>query len=234
MIDDVLALLVLSLVENFPSKPDMVSIFPTFYVLVMATIFVVGGIKLGQYIVLRHFDKLDARGNVKNTTFLGILVYVLSYAYVAEFIGLSAIVGAFLAGITLNYSRITNKLFELFYPLEAFFTPVFFISLGMFVDIPTLVHSIIPILIITAIAVSAKIVGCGIASRLSGMSTRDSILVGVGMIPRAEIALIIGLFGLTSHVIQAAEYSIIASMAFLTTVTVPSVLQRLLRTFGYR
>lgn len=240
VIDDILALLVLSLVGNFPSKLDMVSMSPMLSVIGMAVIFVVGGIKLGQHIVSRYFDKSLEDGIVPNTTFLGILVYVLSYAYVAEFIGLSAIVGAFIAGVTLNYSRITQKLFELFYPLEAFFTPVFFISLGMFVDIFALVSNIAPILIITLIAIVAKLFGCGIASRLSGANLKDSILVGIGMIPRGEIALIIGLFGLTATtatgepVLHATEYSIIASMAFLTTVIVPFVLHRLLSIMGYK
>ncbi len=240
VIDDILALLALSLVVNFPSTLDMASISPLLSILGMAAIFVVGGIKSGQYIVSRYFDKSLEDGKIPNTTFLGILVYVLSYAYVAEFIGLSAIVGAFIAGITLNYSRITEKLFELFYPLEAFFTPIFFISLGMFVDISALISNIVPILIITLIAIATKLFGCGIASRLSGANVKDSILVGIGMIPRGEIALIIGLFGLTATtatgepVLHATEYSIIASMAFLTTVMVPFVLQRALSMLGYK
>ncbi len=240
VIDDILALLVLSIVENFPSALDIASISPLLSVLAMAAIFVVGGIRLGQYIVSRYFDRSSEDGKIPNTTFLGILVYVLSYAYVAEFIGLSAIVGAFIAGITLNYSRITGKLFELFYPLEAFFTPIFFISLGMFVDISALVSNIVPILIITLIAIATKLFGCGIASRLSGANAKDSILVGLGMIPRGEIALIIGLFGLTATtatgepLLHATEYSIIASMAFLTTVIVPVVLQRALSMLRYR
>ncbi len=231
VIDDILALLVLSMVQDFPSSLTVQSMAPFAFTLAVAAIFVIGGILVGTRVVRRYFDRA-VEHDVSNGEFLGTMAYVLIYAYVAEFIGLSAIVGAFIAGVTLNYSRRTPKLFGLFYPLEAFFTPVFFISLGMFIDIPALWHNFLPIVAITAIAILTKLVGCGLGAKLMGASAKDSVLVGLGMIPRGEIALIIGLFGLTAvtaagePVLRQAEYSIIASMAFLTTVIVPSLLQK--------
>ncbi len=232
VIDDILALLVLSLINNFPTELNSETISPLFTVIATAFVFVVGGILVGKFIVKRYFDK-ELKGNkIENTTYLGVLAYVLAYAYVAEFIGLSAIVGAFIAGITLNYSRLTEKLFELFYPLEAFFTPVFFISLGMLVDIPALFDNLAPILIISIIAILTKIIGCGAGALLTGSKMKDALIVGIGMVPRGEIALIIGLFGLTAvtsagtPVLSETEYSIIASMAFITTVIIPWLLNK--------
>lgn len=231
VIDDILALLVLSVVTNFPTSVTVSSIMPFVLTLLSAAVFVMGGISIGIHVVRKYFDKA-IEDDISRAEFLGILAYVLIYAYVAEFIGLSAIVGAFIAGVTLNYSRLTPKLFALFYPLEAFFTPVFFISLGMFIDIPALWHNFSPIVAITLIAIFTKLVGCGLGAKIMGASTKDSLLVGLGMIPRGEIALIIGLFGLTAvgatgePVLREAEYSIIASMAFLTTVIIPVVLQK--------
>lgn len=231
VIDDILALLVLSTVQNFPSSPTVQAMAPFAFTLVVAAIFVIGGILVGTRIVRRCFDAA-VEDDVSKREFLGAMAYVFIYAYVAEFIGLSAIVGAFIAGVTLNYSRRTPKLFNMFYPLEAFFTPVFFISLGMFIDIPALRHNFLPIIAITAIAILTKLAGCGIGARMMGADARTGLLVGLGMIPRGEIALIIGLFGLTAvtsagePVLHQAEYSIIASMAFLTTVIVPSLLQK--------
>src|SRR3989344_3666052 len=176
VIDDILALLVLSLINNFPSELTAQTLSPLFTVIFTAFIFVVGGILVGQRIVKRHFDKDLAEEKISNSTFLGILAYVLAYSYVAEVIGLPAILGAFIAGITLNYSRLTNKLFELFYPLEAFFTPIFFISLGMLVDIPALLGNLLPIVIITIIAILVKIVGCGVGAYLTGTNLKESLI----------------------------------------------------------
>ncbi|MFH0923026.1 MAG: cation:proton antiporter [Candidatus Micrarchaeota archaeon] len=231
VIDDILALLVLSLIKNIPPTLDASSLAPFAYTIGIAAVFVIGCIKLGQRIVSRYFDKALVGEKIPNNVFLGILAYVLAYAYVAEFIGLSAIVGAFIAGITLNYSRLTNKLFELFYPLEAFFTPVFFISLGMLVDITALSQNLPPIATITVIAILTKLIGCGAAAKISGSTLKDSITVGLGMVPRGEIALIIALYGITATsggvpVLTPAEYTIIASMAFLTTMITPLALQK--------
>jgi Kef-type K+ transport system membrane component KefB len=224
VIDDILALLVLSIVSGAQTGFE---IEPLAYLIASALVFVVGGIYLGQYLVKRYFDALLA-GEIENKTFLLVLAYVLAYAYVAEYIGLSAIVGAFIAGITLNFSKNTGKLFSLFYPLEAFFTPIFFISLGMLVEVDALVANLLPIAVVTAIAIIAKVVGCGLSALASGSNAKDSLIIGVGMAPRGEIALIIGLFGLTAGVLSAAEYSIIASMAFITTIITPVILGRLL------
>ena len=240
VIDDILGLLALSIVVNIPSQLDATAFSPLASVFAMAIIFVIGGIKIGQYLVAKYFDQCCLTdGKISNAAFLSILVYVLSYAYVAEYIGLSAIVGAFLAGVTLNYSKIINKIIEVFYPLEAFFTPIFFISLGMYVDIKALSENLIPIIEITAIAIATKMLGCSLMAAATKSGIKDSIIVGVGMIPRGEVALIIGLYGLTmatsagGTVLSQTEYSIIASMAFLTTVMVPPILQKAMEYGGY-
>jgi Kef-type K+ transport system membrane component KefB len=243
VIDDILGLLVLSLVKNLPSNPsglDAATLYPFLTVLALAFVYVVGGIKMGQYLVKRLFDREESNGEVSKTTFLGVLVYLLSYSYVAEIIGLSAIVGAFLAGITLNYSRIIHQIVKLFYPLEALFTPIFFVSLGMYVDIQALFSSLEPILIITSIAVITKILACGFATKVTGGNMKDSLIVGIGMVPRGEVALIIGFYGLTATtaagepILTASEYAVIASMSFLTTVIIPPMLQKALAYGGYK
>lgn len=242
VIDDILGLLVLSLVKNLPTNPsglDAATLYPFVTVLALAFVYVVGGIKMGQYLVKKLFDREDPEGEISKTTFLGVLVYLLSYSYVAEIIGLSAIVGAFLAGVTLNYSRLIHKIVKLFYPLEALFAPIFFISLGMYVDIPALFTSIEPILVITFIAVLTKVIACGFATKVTGGNLKDSIIVGIGMVPRGEVALIIGFYGLTAvtatgeSVLSASEYAVIASMSFLTTVIIPPILQKALASGGY-
>lgn len=232
VIDDILGLLVLSVVENTPASLDAGAITPLIAILFTAAVYVIGGLRIGQYLVAKYFDDCcTTKGDMSNISFLSILVYVLAYAYVAEYIGLSAIVGAFIAGVTLNYSKSAHKIISTVYPLEAFFTPVFFISLGMLVDINALGTNIVSIVIVTMIAVLTKIVGCGLAAKTSGSSYKDSIIIGIGMIPRGEVALIIGLYGLTAKVLTPAEYSVIASMAFLSTVIIPSILNRALK--GY-
>ncbi|MFA6907237.1 MAG: cation:proton antiporter [Candidatus Micrarchaeia archaeon] len=231
VIDDILALLVLSFVVQAPSGAGAGAFFALASIAGTAFVFVAGGILLGKFVVENGFDAMVEGGKGGSRGFLAMLMYLLFYAYVAEFIGLSAIVGAFVAGITMGYSRKVEEVQGMFYPLEALFTPVFFISLGLLVDVNALAANWLPILAITAIAIITKIIGCGAGAYACGVKARDSLAIGVGMIPRGEIALIIGLYGLTAltpsgaPVLGAAEYATIASMAFLTTIIAPAAMQ---------
>ncbi|MEW6329564.1 MAG: cation:proton antiporter [Candidatus Micrarchaeota archaeon] len=223
VIDDILALLVLSFVSSSQAL-SLSSLAPLLQISLTALIFIVGGILLGRFIAENYVEAREKQ--ISNRTFLGVMALMLTYAYVAEFIGLSAIVGAFIAGVTLNYSRFASRLAETIFPLEALFTPIFFITLGMMVDVAALGPFLVPILLVTILALLTKLIGCGLAARLLGSSLNESVVVGIGMVPRGEIALIIALYGLTTGILGAAEYTIITSMAFLTTLVTPPLLQK--------
>lgn len=231
VIDDILALLVLSLVQNFPSGVTATALAPFIGVLALACLFIVAGIIFGKEFVRRVLDSKKEE-IISNQTLLAVLSLVLFYAYVAEFIGLSAIVGAFIAGISINYSKKIKEFIEKTEVLEAFFTPMFFLSLGLLVNITALFDNFTAVVIVTIIAALTKLFGCGVTARISGLNFRDSFRVGIGMIPRGEIALIIGLIGVTTigmdgnPILGAGEYAVISAMAFLTTIIVPSLLKK--------
>jgi len=227
VIDDVLGLLALSLVTNLSTSTTF-TLAPLLNVAALAFIFVAGGIIFGDFAVKGYFDRFYGE-TLPPAFFLSALAFLLFYAYVAEMIGLSGIVGAFLAGLTLNYSRMKEKLLEGLAPLEGLFTPIFFISLGILIDVGALLKFALPIALLTIVAIATKLIGCGGACLALGMRRGDAALVGVGMAPRGEVAFIIGLYGLTLKVLSPAEYSIITAMAFLTTALTPPALAFLLK-----
>ena len=228
IIDDILSLLVLSLVMNIPTSLDAAALEPFITVLVYAFIFLLGGSIVGKYFVEKKINVLK----INEKTLLYVFSFVFLYAYIAEFIGLSSIVGAFLAGVLLNYSNHAEEIDRRTRSLELIFVPVFFISLGMLVDVGSVLQFFWPILLISIIAVLTKLVGCGLGAFISKLNARDSALVGFGMSPRGEVALIIALFGLSSGALSIPEYSIISAMAFITTIIVPPVFQRILSKGG--
>ena len=121
VLDDILALLVLSFVINITGvggqDATAISLITTF---ITAIVFLAGAVISGNYFV-KYLDKkeLDAK------RFLMVLALVLFYSYIAEFIRLSAIVGAFMAGIILNSSRHNKEIEEKTYGLEMLFMPIF-------------------------------------------------------------------------------------------------------------
>jgi len=231
VIDDILALMVLGLVSGLPSDLASVSLAPLAQVVGVSIAFVVSGIMLGKLFVERFFNYEEEE--ISKRTVSGMLGLLFFYAFASEALGLSAIVGAFLAGLVISFSPMAHKLNRSLFAIDLLFTPIFFISLGMMVNVWDIPGAIVPVLVLTVIAVLTKVVGCGVPAALLGARPKEALLVGWGMVPRGEIALIIAMIGITAldpsgkPVLDAAEYTIIASMAFLSTVIVPAGLKAL-------
>lgn len=225
VIDDILGLLVLAFVINAPSGITADAVSPMLGIAATAAVFLAGGVIAGRSFVKGILDKLP----FDNKNFLLSLSFLFIYAYIAEYIGLSSIIGAFLAGMILNYSRHVKELEDKIYALDVIFVPIFFISLGMLVDVSVLSAIAIPALIITAIAILSKIVGCGLGALASKIPQYESILIGVGMSPRGEVALIVALIGLTKGALTGGEYALISAMALLTTLFAPPVLNWMIK-----
>lgn len=224
VLDDILGLLVLSLVINITGTSGGESIItPLLLTLITAVVFLLGSVLAGNYFV-KYLDRKD----MSPKRFMLILAFVLFYAYFAEIIQLSAIVGAFMAGIILNQSKHHDEIEEKTYGLEMLFMPIFFISLGTLMDVNALVTFLIPILILSFLAILTKVVGCGAAAIFAKLKTLEAAIVGFGMSPRGEVALIVASIGLTTKILNASEYSIIATMALLTTLVTPPILQALI------
>ncbi|MFA5349693.1 MAG: cation:proton antiporter [Candidatus Paceibacterota bacterium] len=220
ILDDILGLLVLSFVINVTGVSGEASTISLLTTLVMAFVFLVGSVAVGSYFI-KYLDRKELSAR----RFLLVLAIVLFYAYVAEFIRLSAIVGAFMAGVMINQSRHLKEIEEKTYGLEMLFMPIFFISLGMMMDVNSLMLFFVPIIIISIVALLTKVVGCGFGAMLAKLKTNEALAVGFGMAPRGEVALIIAAIGLSTKVLDVSEYSIIATMALLTTVLTPPILQ---------
>ena len=67
----------------------------------------------------------------------------------------------------------------------------------------------------------SKVIGCGLPARLMGMNTRDSLIVGFGMSPRGEVAMIVALIGLNEDLIAQGTYVALVLMSLLTTIITP-------------
>ena len=156
------------------------------------------------------------------------LVVMLAYALAAELVGgMAAITGAFLGGLmfarTPEKNLIESNLHSIAY---AFFVPIFFISIGLSVDLHAVsVDAIWIILAISVIAVVGKIVGAGLGAKLSKFSTRESLQIGIGMISRGEVGLIIAKIGLESGFLSSELFSTIIAMILITTVLTPPLLR---------
>ena len=161
-------------------------------------------------------------------TIENLLIILLSLcflvAYLASEAGLSTIIGAFAIGVSLSGLKRIHTVLQKGKSLYIFFVPIFFISIGMLIDINLFTTNIIPALFITAIAMAGKIGGCGIAALITGSSRKNALRIGIGMSPRGEMGLIIAGIGLASGTIGGDIFTIsIIAVVFTTLIGMPAL-----------
>ncbi|MCW8909809.1 MAG: cation:proton antiporter [Gammaproteobacteria bacterium] len=136
--------------------------------------------------------------------------------------------GVSLEGVNLKHSK---KFKEGADYLRILFGAIFFVSLGVLADISTFTLDILYFLLaLSGVAFMSKLIGCGLPAKLTGMSTRDSLIVGVGMSPRGEVAMIVALLALQQNIIEQPSFVVIILMSLITTLIVPMLLRQLMKT----
>lgn len=225
VIDDVLGLIVLSIVAGSATGGvNYASIITTAGLALGFTVLVA---LVGNRVVQRgapHIENL----RIKEPVYVIGVVLCLGLAVVAADIGVSAIIGAFLAGMALseataNHHGMHNRVNG----VTEFLVPFFLVNVGMQVKLGALADpaTLTLALIITVIAVLTKFVGCGLASW--GMGLRRMMQVGVGMAPRGEVGIVVAQMGLSLGVIGDALYAVVIFMAVATTLIAPPFLRPL-------
>ena len=185
--------------------------------------------------------KLAARLTGEGLLLAGALGFCFGLAYLASFLGLAPIVGAFAAGLILDevhYQDLRERdhakraVPELLEPITTFFVPVFFVLMWMRVDLSVFgapgVLGFAAALTVAAV-VAKQVCAFGVLERGA-----DRIAVGLGMIPRGEVGLIFAGIGSTltiagERVVDGAIFSAVATMVALTTLVTPPLLAWRLR-----
>ncbi len=227
VIDDVLSLLALAISTDIVTGSLSVAGIAFVAVKAVAFIFIAGA--LGIFVVSRFLEYLDTRefcSKYPEFIFIFAMMIAFLYAMIADMVGLSAIVGAFIAGVSVEgvILRQSHSLKEGAEYLQIIFASIFFVSLGVIADFKIVTPNILLfIIVLTVIAVITKVIGCGIPARLAGMSNRDSLIVGFGMAPRGEVAMIVALIGLEAGIIGQELYIAIVLMSVLTTIITPLI-----------
>jgi Kef-type K+ transport system membrane component KefB len=226
VVDDVLGLVTLSVVSGL-ARTGRVSPWSVVTLLVGAVSFLTAAIAIGVRLApffVRWVDRMQVRGSL----IVWSVLFCTVLAVLAERSGLAALVGAFAAGLVLAKTERGTHIVERIKPVADLFVPIFFVTIGMHVQLAhldplsprgTLVFAVL----LTLVAVASKLVA-GLGVYLPDVRRLP---VGVGMVPRGEVGLIFAAIGLTDNVISAELYAAVVLMIILTTVVGPAWLRRL-------
>jgi Kef-type K+ transport system membrane component KefB len=108
------------------------------------------------------------------------------------------------------------------------FVPIFFINIGLSVSARSLqIEMVVFALVITLIAIVGKWLGAGIGARMGGLSLRESVQLGAGMVSRGEVGLIVAGVGINQGLVSSEEFSAVVAMVLVTTLVTPPILRSL-------
>lgn len=203
LIDDVLGLIALTLVSSLAGSGTSLPL-----VLLKIVLFFVFAIA-AAYVGIRLFRRMISMAHEKNLRRYPVFAFVLCLllAYCAEeFFGVADIIGAFVAGLVVACTPKADYIRSKFEPLSyLLLTPVFFAGIGIKVELPQMTGTLVVFsLLLLAVAILSKIIGCGLGARLCGFDGRECLQVGTGMACRGEVALIVANRGLSMGVLSQA------------------------------
>lgn len=224
VIDDVLGIIVLTIVSGLADSSVNVGI-----VLLKIVLFFIFAVIVG---VLLHkvfawwFDH-DSRGGLQRYSIIS-FAFALIMAFVSEeFFGVADITGSFVAGLiisgTSQCAYVTKRIGTLSYLL---ISPVFFASIGLKLEPFNFSGSVLLlILLLCVIALLSKVVGCGLGALLCHYSKSQAIRIGCGMVSRGEVALIVTNKGMALGIFPNFFVTPVLLCVVFTTIITPILLK---------
>ncbi|HEX8499115.1 MAG TPA: cation:proton antiporter [Pyrinomonadaceae bacterium] len=246
VIDDVLGLLILAVVAGAiraSAAGGTLSALDVAYIAAASAAFLVGAVAVGHFVVphlFRGAGRLQSRGVLLSFS----LAFCFLMAWAAAGVGLAPIVGAFAAGLVLDEahfelfnSRGEQQLHDLLAPVGATLVPVFFVLMGMRVDLSAFAR--LELLGLAAALTAAAVVGKQVCSLAVAERGVNRLAVGLGMIPRGEVGLIFAGIGtslalpnargVSAPVVGPATFGAVVIMVIVTTLVTPPALKWSLR-----
>jgi len=225
VIDDILGLLVLAAVAS--AAQGSVNVVEIATTALLALGFVAAITFLGAPALTRaapHFRRLRAG----NEFFVVAILLCFGLALAATYIGVAAIIGAFLAGMALAEAvEGEHDTHQQVRGATEFLVPFFLVNIGMQLDLGVFTNrqTLLLALVMTLVAVLTKLVGCGLGAW--GLGLRGAAQVGVGMVPRGEVGIVVAQIGLGVGVITESLFGAVLFMACATTLIAPPLIRPL-------
>jgi Kef-type K+ transport system membrane component KefB len=160
-----------------------------------------------------------------DTPVVPVFIIMFAGALLAQFVGLAAIIGAFVVGLFIAETPVREEVEHGFRPLLGIFAPFFFAVTGAHIDLSALLQPdlLVIVLVLTAMGILTKLVGGIVGSWRLGKW--NSIVVGVGMSPRGEVGIVVAALGLSLALIGQEIYAVLLAAVILTTLVAPVMLQ---------
>lgn len=241
VLDDVIGIILLAMLYEF-SLSGVVNFVTAGKVLLFVTIFLIIS-PIAAKIISQVVRKWDQRCEIPGLLPTTIVALILFFAWIAHVLGAPELLGGFTAGLALSkhYSytffpfidkspEFTEKVEKQMRPIVHLFTPIFFVAIGLSLNLREIEWNSPFIWAITGVIFLFAILGKILSGFfLWGESFKSKLIVGVSMIPRGEVGLIFANVGLTAAVFTQDVYTAMILVITLTTLLAPILLRALIK-----
>ena len=215
IVEDVIAVILISSLQSI-ALVGSVSIESVFVVVLVATGLIVGTFTLGTRIIPPLIDRVAASEH-REILLLSVLGVCFGYALLANIVGLSVAIGAFLAGVLVAESKSAEVAKILSSPIKDMFVAIFFISVGALMDVSQLGNYIYIAIALIAVAIGMKFGGNMLGNFLfrqkRGKSLRSAFALAA---PRGEFSIVIVKTGVDIGVVSAFLFPLIGVISIVT------------------
>jgi CPA2 family monovalent cation:H+ antiporter-2 len=223
IIEDLVAVLLMVLLstiavsKNFEGAEMLYSLFKLVAFLLFWFI-------LGTYLIPTFLRKMKRFLNDETILIIS-MALCIGMVFLATKAGFSSALGAFIMGSILAETIDSERIEKLIMPIKNFFGAIFFVSVGMMIQITSLGQYILPILIISLVVIAGQLLFASGGILLSGQNLKTAIYSGFSLSQIGEFSYIIGTLGLSLGVIEESLYQIIVSASVVTIFTTPFMMK---------
>lgn len=230
VIDDILAILLLSVVIATMGSDTAASAGELVWIFVRMVLYLGGALALAWFVLPPLFNRLYHMRQLASGIASFALIAALIFGWSADVLGgIAAITGAFIAGVGLSQTNerakrdIEQTVQHISY---SFLVPIFFVNVGLHTDLKDISADLLPLVgLLIVIAVLSKIIGSGAGARIGGFANGEAFRLGVCMISRGEVGLIIAALGLTNGLLDAELFQPLFLVILVTTVMTPPLVR---------
>ncbi|WP_316572576.1 cation:proton antiporter [Neobacillus sp. YIM B06451] len=220
VIDDVVVIIALAFLMSFAGGDVNLTA-----VILKKIAFFAGAILVGWKAVPWFLEKFG-RLKVTETVISSALIICFVFAYFAEYTGVAAIIGAYIAGVAISATKFKEEVFEKVETISySIFVPVFFTSIGISAHFNGIADNLNLIVILTVLAILTKLVGAALGAKLSGFGWNSAMGIGSAMVSRGEVALIIAAIGLETNMLTQDMFAVLVVVILVTTIVTPPMMK---------
>jgi len=220
IVEDIIAVILIASLKSYALVGD-ISLESVVITVVIAAVLFAATFTAGIKIIPRLVDKVASAEN-REILLLAILGVCFGYSLLAEILGLSVAIGAFLAGVLVAESKSAEVSKILSSPIKDMFVAIFFVSVGALMDIGQLEDYIFLAIVLIGLVVGLKLGGNLLGNLIFRQPKRKSLRSGFALAaPRGEFSIVIIKIGVDTGVVSAFLFPLIGVITIITAFIAP-------------